>query len=188
MLPVPLQDTSRNMVIRIKTKMVTGDILSFKFSHQRRHVERQVADAVLGGEILRMKDDWRRDVTLELGPKPLKRGGGILLVALHLDRIDVVCGRNFRLREHEIDLHLVQGILAIVIEVKIELLPGRTKHLRNGILDDHSLVHFELSEENRLHDVGERGLVLRNALGQRLTTHSQNIITYSQYTFAKEKL
>ena len=121
-----------------------------------------------------MKDDWRRDVTLELGPKPLKRGGGILLVALHLDRIDVVCGRNFRLREHEIDLHLVQGILAIVIEVKIELLPDRTKHLRNGILDDHSLVHFELSEENRLHDVGERGLVLR-----------KRIRSTANYTFAE---
>ena len=111
-----------------------------------------------------MKDYGRRNITPELGSKTLKRNGGILLVALHLDRIDVVRGRNLGHREHEVNLHSVRGVLAVVVEVKIEFLPGRAKHLRDGILDDHPLVHFELAEEDGLHDVGKRGLVLRKRM------------------------
>lgn len=41
-----------------------------------------------------MKDDWSRNIALELGPEALQRSGGILLVALNLNRIDVMRGRN----------------------------------------------------------------------------------------------
>lgn len=129
-------------------------------SEKRRHVQRQIGDAVFCRDVVRVKDIGRVDVCPVLAPEFIERNRCVGSPAFDFDWRYVLPSADLRLRDEKVDFHPFVGFVLVVPREEIKCPSGRRQHLRDHVLDKHPLVQLYLVEQKPPVDVGHRILVL----------------------------
>ena len=97
-----------------------------------------------------MQHYGRGKVFAELIPAFAQGGKRISLRRLHLNGRDIMPSGEFAFGNEEVYLHAVAGVVSAGVAVEIEFVAVCGEHLSHDIFHYHTLIHFQLVEQEFL--------------------------------------